>query len=868
MKLALLFALLANVLPSNARYDAKIPALKQVVGHDYGDEITTPDQIATYLKALASAAPERVRLIEYARSWENRPLHVLVIGSPDRIARLDQVKADLRKIADPRTTPVSESTKLISSLPVVVWLMHAVHGNEISSSEAAMAEAYHLLASQGDPAVDSILQNALVLIDPLQNPDGRSRFITDTLLGRAAAPDAEPAAAEHDEPWPGGRSNHYLFDMNRDWFAQTQPETRGRTKTYLEFFPQVVVDLHEMGGESSYYFAPPADPLNPLITRQQARWFQVFGKENARRFDEKGFSFFTREVFDSFYPGYGESWPIFQGAIGMTYEEASTRGLVYRRQDESLLTYRDAVAHHFTAALATLETAARNREQILRDFADYRRSAMQDGDAPAGDYLVPPGCDPSRTNRLVQLLVNQGFEARRTDEPVKVGDANLPAGTFIIPLMQPSGRLLRNLMERHVPQPEAFVKEQERRRKKRLPDQIYDMTAWSLPEVFDVEVVFSAEARAGRGRPPSPGQPRPRRPKLPLRRSGYLMPWGSGSAGAVVEALQKGIRVRSAGRPFTLGEANTSRARQWSASLRTARMSRGRSPRSRLRTAPKLVPIDSSFVDEGISLGSNEVVPLKAPRVLLAWDSPTQSASAGWARYTLERRWEQPATAVRLSAPREDRHAPLRRRRAAFGKLLQRALRRRAAAAEGLGPRPGAPSYASGRPHAGPRENVGLLDTRTELRTGAPMSSRPRKTRRKPSPPRKPFDLEKAILPDRERPDAVPGAIVTVVLDPGTLALRRHRRRNTGHRRQSARIHAAQAGQGAQRRGLRQARQTRGRRPRLGRSAGLACAEGIPDGSAPGAGTSSLSRRTPTTGVSPETTELLFINAVLLGPAH
>ena len=469
MTFAILFALLTQVLAANARYDAKIPSLKQVAGYDYGDEITTPEQILTYLKALAAAAPERTRLIEYARSWENRPLHVLVIGSPERIAQLEQVKADLRRLADPRTLPPAEAAKLIKGLPVVVWLMHAVHGNEISSSEAALAEAYHLLASQGDAAVDSILQNALVLIDPLENPDGRSRFIMETLLGRAASPDPDPAAAEHDEPWPGGRSNHYLFDMNRDWFAQTQPETRGRTRFYLEYYPQVVVDLHEMGGESSYYFAPPADPLNPLITRQQAQWFQVFGKENARRFDDRGFSYFTREVFDSFYPGYGESWPIFQGAIGMTYEEASTRGLVYRRQDDSVLTYRDAVSHHFTAAIATLETAARNREEILRDFAEYRRSALQESEqGPAGDYLLPPGRDPARTKRLVQLLIGQGFEVRRADEPVRNGEATLPAGTFIIPLAQPSSRLLRNLMERHVPQPEAFVKEQDRRRKKRL----------------------------------------------------------------------------------------------------------------------------------------------------------------------------------------------------------------------------------------------------------------------------------------------------------------------------------------------------------------------------------------------------------------
>ncbi len=768
MKLAFLLAVLAQVLAPDARYDAKIPTLKQTVGHDFGDEITTPEEIAAYLKVLAAAAPDRARLIEYARSWENRPLHVLVVGAPERIAGLDQVKSGLRRLADPRSLPAAEAAQLIKGLPVVVWLIHAVHGNEISSSEAALAEAYHLLAAQGDPAVDAILQNALVLIDPLQNPDGRSRFVVDTMLGRSASPDAEPGAAEHDEPWPGGRSNHYLFDMNRDWFAQTQPETRGRTRLYLEYYPQVVVDLHEMGGESSYYFAPPADPLNPLITRQQAQWFQVFGKENARKFDDRGFSYFTREVFDSFYPGYGESWPIYQGAIGMTYEEASTRGLLYRRPDDSILTYREAVSHHFTAAMATLETAARNREQILRDFADYRRSAVQDDEhGTAGDYLIPPGQDPARTRRLVQLLVTQGFEVRKAEEPVRAAEATLPAGTYIVPLAQPSSRLLRNLMERHVPQPEAFIKEQERRRKKRLPDQFYDLTAWSLPEVYDVDVVFAQRPTRVRSTPVTAQQEGVGNPQAPPAKVGYVMPWGSGAAEATVAALQKGIRVRSADQPFTLagrkyetGAAiirNADNPEDLAAQLGAIAAAHG----------AELVPIDSSFVDAGISLGSNEVVPLKAPRVLLAWDRPTQSTSAGWARYALERRWGQPATAVRMSSlGRIDlrRYDVVVLPAGNYSSVLSGDTLRRFKDWVRAG---GTMICLGEASRWAAQESVGLLETRTELRDGRPdvePSDKDKEPKKSDAPP-KPFELEKAIQPERERPDSTPGAIVKVVLD-------------------------------------------------------------------------------------------------------
>ena len=192
-----------------------------------------------------------------------------MIGSPDRIAKLDQVKADLQRFGDPRRTPAADGDRLARELPVVVWLIHGVHGNEISSGDAALLEAYHLLASQGDAGVDAVLRDALVLIDPMQNPDGRARFVSTNLQGRAATADPAPYSAEHDEPWPGGRSNHYLFDMNRDWFAQSQPETRGRIKIGLEYLPQITVDLHEQGGDNAYYFAPPAEAINPHVTKSQ-----------------------------------------------------------------------------------------------------------------------------------------------------------------------------------------------------------------------------------------------------------------------------------------------------------------------------------------------------------------------------------------------------------------------------------------------------------------------------------------------------------------------------------------------------------------------------------------------------------------------
>ena len=764
-------------LAPGTKYDAAIPTLASVVGHDAGARITSPDAITLYLKALHAAAPERTRLVEYARTWEGRPLHVLVVGSPERIANLDEVKQGLQKLADPRRLTAGEGEALVKRLPVVTWLMHAVHGNEISSSDAALAEAYHLLAARGDAAVDLILRESIVLIDPLENPDGRARFIGQNLQGEAALPDAEPASVEHDEPWPGGRSNHYLFDMNRDWFAQSQPETRGRTKIFLEWFPQVVVDLHEMGSNSTYYFAPPADPLNPHVTKAQQGWFDTFGRANAQRFDARGFSYFIREVYDSFYPGYGESWPIFHGSIGMTYEQASALGLRFRRDDDSILTYRDGVLQHFTAAMTTAETAARNREKLLRDFLEFRRSAIQEGErGPVREYLLPPGADRSRSERLARLLVAQGFDVHRADEPIKLASRQLPAGTWIIPTAQPGSRLLRNLLEPHVAQPEGFLKEQERRRKKRLGEQIYDVTAWSLPLAFDVEILTAERPTGVRSSPVAGGDlswtlvagttaSAPPATPLPASKIGYLLPWGSATAAVVVEGLRRGIRMRTADLPFTLGgrtfPGGTVVARHSENANLAATLGAVASPHG-----AEIVPFDSTFVEGGISLGSGFVQPLKAPAVLMAWDTPVSSLSAGWTRYVLERRYGQPVTIVRTaSLARVDltRYEvlvlPSGTYSAISGDLLRR-LKDWISAGGTLITLAEASRWAA-------RESVGLLSTTTELKGGRPEVEQtdPKAAEAKKDAPTQPIDLEKTVQPESERPGALPGALLRATLD-------------------------------------------------------------------------------------------------------
>ena len=759
-------AALAQDLAPGTRYDAKIPTVKSVLGWDFGERITPPEGITAYLKALQAAAPDHARLIEYAKTWEGRPLHVLIVGSPERIANIDAVKKGLQQIADPRGLDAGTADRLVREMPAVVWLMHSVHGNEISSSDAALAEAYHLLAAQGDAGVDLIRKETLVVIDPLQNPDGRARFVQGNLAGEAATPDSNPASLEHDEPWPGGRSNHYLFDMNRDWFSQSQPETRGRAGLMLEFYPHVVVDLHEMGGNSTYYFAPPADPLNPYITKDQQKWFDRFGRNNGAKFDERGFGYFIRETFDSFYPGYGESWPIFHGAVGMTYEQASSRGLVFRRSDDTDLTYRDTVVHHFTAAIQTALTAAENREQLVRDYLEYRRSAAKLGETGTRAYvLVAPEHDPGRAAHLGRRLAASGIEAYRADEPFQAGGRAVPAGSVIVPLNQPAGRLARNLLDADISQGDEFLKEQDRRRKRGMGEQIYDVTAWSLPALYDLEVVSvnapvqPRSTRLTRDMAPAPAA------TLAPARVGYLMPWGLGTAATVVEALQAGLRVQTMDREFTIG------GRQYP--LGTALFRTSNNPADLAATLAPIAakhgvtptPIDTAFVDAGVSLGSNDVALLKAPKVLLAYDTPSSSLSAGWARYILERRWAQPITTVRNSALGRVELADfdvlvLPSGNYNFGEDQVRRIREWIQRGGTLVTMAESTRWAT-------QERQGFLSSWTLLKDGSPnvppAAGGDKKTPPKIDPEK--FDYEAAIQPDRAQSDGTAGAVIRVTLD-------------------------------------------------------------------------------------------------------
>jgi hypothetical protein len=619
-------------------FDPAIPTLTATVGHAPTTRITSPDQTYAYIKALAEAAPDRTRLVQYAVSWEGRPLYYLILSAPQNMARLDAIRADMAQIAAGR--PGNGS-----ALPVT-WLAYGVHGNEISSTDAALMTAYHLIAAQGDERAAKIMANTIVVLDPMQNPDGRARFVNNFLAATGITPAADRQAAEHDEPWPSGRVNHYMFDLNRDWFTLSQPETRGKVAAIRQWNPVVVVDLHEMGGDESYFFSPAAAPFNPNLSDAQVRSYELIGRYNAAAFDAMGEPYFTREVYDLFYPGYGDTWNAHQGAIGSTYEQASARGLVFARRDGTQLTYADGVRNHFTASLATAAAVADNPARFLSDFAAYR-SGNATGAAGRGSYVIDLGKRRWNAERLGRRLAEQGITVLRRDGSASLCGRNYPAGYLAVPQAQPAARLVRSLLDRDTPLPPDFLAEQERRRSQDLPHELYDVTAWSVGPMAGVDVTLCNAAAAGD----------PLSPDAPIAPSqdgsgtfAIAVPWtDSGQARLVTLALREGIEGRVTDKAFTTAGREFPRGTVVFPAGANSAENMARLGAIAREVGAQTVALDNGWVDSGPNLGSEHFVRLTLPRIAVAWDDGISQLSAGALRYVLEQRLGLPVVPIRTN---------------------------------------------------------------------------------------------------------------------------------------------------------------------------------------------------------------------------
>ncbi len=647
---------------SRPRYTVAIPTPENVLGHGLGERYTESGDLVRYAEAVARAT-ERVRVVDYGRSSGGRRLVAVFVSSPENLAR----KAE---IAERNRARAREATKDDSSGPITVYVAMGVHGDEASGGEAAAALLYHLAADER-PETRRLLDDVVVVIDPAQNPDGRDRFVTLVNDRASRETQREPLAWDHQQPWPGGRVSHDLFDLNRDWFLQNQTESRARVAFYLGLMPQVVVDVHEMGGNESYFVsAPPAEPLNPHTSEQvKARW-RIFGDAISRAFDAHRWSYFTQDVFPLDYPGFGGSFPLFCGAVAMTFEQASPSGAALRRDDGSTLTLRDAVLHHATACLTTIETAGARKADLFRLQAEHveaQRAAAEHDESPF--FVLAALRDPDLVDRLAATLQRCGIAVSRLDRawtadvvPIQGGPSSkvtLAPGTRIVPVAQSFRALVMTLLDPRNELAPDFVEREARHLDRKEASEIYDVTAWNLPLLFGVGGYRTANVTGAvlvPEREPAPSAQSRRAESEPTdsRTSGALIFPGHrfSSSRLLAGLLAAGVRVRVTDFAFSTGGKSFGPGTL--VVLPEPNAEGGRYETAR-RVARKLGltfdVADSLRTELGSDLGSRHAKPVVEPSIVVAFGPPAEAPSAGAIRWFLETELHARHTCVGVDRP-------------------------------------------------------------------------------------------------------------------------------------------------------------------------------------------------------------------------
>lgn len=612
-----------------------IPTPDEFLGYPLGERFTPHARILDYFQLLTTRS-NLITMQQFGETYEHRPLMLAVITSPKNRAALESIRANVAALTDPNATTQARANEIAHTTPAIAWLAFGVHGNESSSAEASMNVASTLL---GDPQSAPLLENLVVIIDPLLNPDGRERYVQWFIRTRGEEADPNPDAFEHNEPWPGGRFNHYLIDMNRDWAWSSQREVRARVVEYRKWNPQVFVDFHEMGYQSSYFFPPDARPVNANLPADVDTWLEKFGRADADAFTKKGWTFFTGEEFDLFYPGYGDSWPSLHGAIGMTYEVAghSRAGSAILRDDGTVYTLADRIARHYTTAMATLRTASENREGLLQYTYEMMRKQVTSGQ---NTYLLLPGSPNFQP--LIDMLKRQQIAMSQLVSPVTLkatridsdaADSHLfPAGTVVISTRQPLGGLAQTLLERSPLFTKGYVEEQQKRAHADEPDEFYDLTSWSLPLAMNVETYVTPAPVAGELRPYAATA----LPAFRAARYGYIIDGGDPNVyRAAGRMLRDAIRFNVSDDVVTVNDRNFARG-----SLVILKGNNKPEVDAALERVAHdanvpVWPIDSGWTG-ATSFGSSKIHFVKDPRIALVGGPRVSPTSYGMLWHTLD----------------------------------------------------------------------------------------------------------------------------------------------------------------------------------------------------------------------------------------
>ena len=639
-------------------FDPAVPSPESITGHAVAERAVRYDALERYARALADAS-NLVTFTSYGKSHEGRTLYYLTITSEANHRRLEQIKADNTKLSDPRKLGgAAQADRLVDSLPAVAWLNYSIHGDELSSTEAAMYVMYHLVAERS-VAGRKLLDEVVIHLNPLVNPDGRERYLSylEQLTGVVSSPDYQ--AMQHQSLWSRGRGNHYLFDLNRDWLVHLQPEVRDLAGQILAWNPHLLVDSHEQSGLDTYLFDPPRDPINVNLSPKVLEWRERFSTDQAAAFNRYGWSYYTKDWYSEWSPIYTNAWASMQGAVGLLYEQARVNAASVKQATGEQISYRQAVHHHIVSTLANLETLRANKRQILRDFLADRRWAIEE-EAGGRTFLLPPCADTSRWKRLAELLERQGIEVEFAQEPFEAADVSdlwakkaaskkFPKGTLVVRSEQPRRRMLQTLCNFDPRLADGFLVKERRELENHRDTLLYDVTAWNLPMAFGLEAYWAGSvsgAQLGGELPQTAANLQ----KLNRKSGyGYLIDFAdSGTYSVLVRLFENECHPRIAVKPLKM------EGREYQPG--TVLLRAHENPDDLWDVLRKIESdfgagvhaVDSALVEDGPDLGSDKYELLTAPKVAIASQWPVSSTSFGSVWYMLDQQLRLQSSPVNI----------------------------------------------------------------------------------------------------------------------------------------------------------------------------------------------------------------------------
>ena len=642
--LSVLLALIASLtfaqdlsyyLPKGYTYNPAIPTPKQVLGYEVGEWHVTHDQLVIYMKAVAEAS-DRVIFEETGRSYEKRPQTLLTITAPANLAKLDQIKAERAKLREPG------ASVNIQNIPVVMFMGYSVHGNEPSGANASLLAAYHFAAAN---EIASELENIILLLDPAINPDGLNRFASWVNSHKAYVMNGDPAQRELNEAWPRGRTNHYWFDLNRDWLPVQHPESRNRVRVFQSWLPNIHLDFHEMGTNSTFFFQPGVEArVHPLTPKKNFELTSKIGTYHAKALDEIGSLYFTKENYDDFYYGKGSTYPDVQGSIGILFEQASSRGHL-QESANGMLSFPFTIRNQFTANLSSYQAAKEMRVELNQWMKDFYNEIKNETTADINKaYIFGAKEDDARSYHLADLILQHNIQVFALNENITVNGQEFKKETsYIVPADQPQYRLIKAMFETRTTFEDSLF---------------YDISAWTYPMAFGLDYMAlnsrilnlaSVRQVEKNSLQLAPGKV--------LGEAGayqYAMEWTDYYAPkAAYQLLKAGFLVRVTNAEFSTPEGKTFRRG-------TILIDKGESGMdhaaffAKLQEIAQFAHVDihaiSTGYTTGINMGSTYISKLETPSVALLVDGGVDSYEAGEIWHLLDQRMQMPVTLLPMES--------------------------------------------------------------------------------------------------------------------------------------------------------------------------------------------------------------------------